>query len=128
MSNEPVRLTDPDDPRIKAGARVRWVCEWVLTDEPNAPLFTEYTAEWARRDIKNADPNETYYLIAEAPTVNVNLMLDVNNPDDTADYGDPKYSTGAAPEVTHCFRCKRLAIDHAAGKYSIYGVCPGPAS
>jgi|GEM_PF-2046781 len=63
-------------------------------------------------------------LIAEAEAVNVNLMIDANNPDDTADYGGSKDSNGRGPEVTYCLRCRRLAIDHTPGKYSIYGVCP----
>jgi len=54
----------------------------------------------------------------------VTLMIDPNNPGDTADYGDPKKSNGAAPEVTRCLKCHQYAIDHAAGKFSIYGVCP----
>jgi hypothetical protein len=58
----------------------------------------------------------------------VTLMIDPNNPSDTADYGDPKKSNGAAPEMTRCRKCHQYAIDHAAGKFSIYGVCPEVAS
>ena len=104
----PARLSGPDDPRIKPGARFDQVSEFLMSEDGHYVTLAP----------------TVYRLLAEAPHVNVNLMLDANNPDDTADYGDPKSSTGAAAEVTHCFRCRRLAIDHAPGKYSIYGVCP----
>ena len=53
-----------------------------------------------------------------------NYMLDENNPDDTADYGPAAKSNGLGPEVTRCLRCRRYAIDHTPGKYSVLGVCP----
>jgi len=66
MTAKPIHLTDPDDPRIKPGAKVRWVCEWTLSSDVRPNIFDEYSTEWLQRDIKNADPHEKYYLIAEA--------------------------------------------------------------
>jgi len=58
-TTEPVRLTDPDDPRIKPGARVRTCIDYVLAERSDGPIFG--------RHLRGIYPDETTYLLAEAP-------------------------------------------------------------
>jgi len=58
MSNEPVRLTDPDDPRIKPGAKIEKRFRMTLTRDGfgNGPS-----------DVRRWMSGQAIYLIAEAP-------------------------------------------------------------
>ncbi len=61
---EPVRLTDPDDPRIKPGARVRMVVEYVVDEEGGV---YRYPVQRLRKAVAMPSDHETFYLLAEAP-------------------------------------------------------------
>ena len=75
---EPVRLTDPDDPRIRVGALVQSdsydsiggystvIYRYLLDDKPTAGGFTCGTVAYVRAQIAGGSRN--YSLLAEAPT------------------------------------------------------------
>jgi len=84
-TTEPVRLTDPDDPRIKPGARVRQVIEGEVIDMHDAARFRRLM----RTPGLSRQP-ETYYLIAEAPDpdadVVANLVCELVEIDDSREW------------------------------------------
>lgn len=63
---EPVRLTDPEDPRIKPGARVRNVADFTVAPGFGSE-YDEYGLNGVRDCIREHDDNESWFLLAEAP-------------------------------------------------------------
>ena len=69
-ASEPVRLTDPEDPRIKPGARVRVVKDRTIVDRDcwtGSEVGGHFIASWLFGPDDGASKHEVH-LIAEAPT------------------------------------------------------------
>jgi len=83
---EPVRLTDPDDPRIRVGALVQSdshdsiggystvIYRYLLDDKPTVDGFTCGTVAYVRAQIAGGSKN--YSLLTEAPDPRVELLAE----------------------------------------------------
>lgn len=83
---EPVRLTDPDDPRIRVGALVQSdshdsiggystvIYRYLLDDKPTVDGFTCGTVAYVRAQIAGGSNN--YSLLTEAPDPRVELLAE----------------------------------------------------
>jgi len=72
---EPVRLTDPDDPRNVAGARVRIVMECTVSGE----TYADTSPAWVAGHIRGVyRPTVGVYLLAEAPDPDADALEALN--------------------------------------------------
>lgn len=69
---EPVRLTDADDERIRPGARVRMVVEYVV-DEEGSGVY-HYPVQLLCKAVATPSDHETFYLLAEAPDPHAEIV------------------------------------------------------
>jgi len=76
-TTEPERLTDPDDPRIKPGARVRLTIDYDVVDEHEVAYqyqASSLRARIRRPTVATTPDHEHWYLLAEAPDPDAELV------------------------------------------------------
>lgn len=125
-SPEPIRLTDPDDPRIRVGALVQSdshdsiggystvIYRYLLDDKPTAGGFTCGTVAYVREQIAGGSKN--YSLLAEAPDPEdprVEVLAEALHDRGGCDDEWPKCSPSTLEHYRHAARSLLPVLDAA---------------